>query len=397
MLLGKSEKKQTKKSEKTEAEVVLVKPAPWKHVVKISDDFGPEDVKVYVRDGRIRVEGRRERNVGGDGDVVEVVEVNRELQPPSDVILDDLSVFFRSGGRLELEAPRRVQRQPIQQPELVKKLESMSVDDIEKDAQETTATVEAQSSEQTTETDDVKNEKASSGEHVEKSEDRDDWEMLPEEEVKDDESEEGTTDEQKQENNDDVKDRLEEAAEDEEKQLEEEATQNEESEELKDRLEEGVEKLENSQKVEESSVKISELEEITTKPIVEEPREATLVEEPHEATPAKEPHETTPAETEVKESNLTVRIVSEDQQQLQIDENAQLMVMNLAGFEPRDVTVRLDGDRVSVRAVRVTEEEGFLSRKESFRSCRVLDRVRPTELTCTMGPEAKLVITTPSA
>ena len=110
LVIGKSEKKETKKSEKPEAEVVLVKPAPWKHVVQVSDDFGPEDVKVYVRDGRIRVEGRRERNVGGDDDVVEVLEVNRELQPPSDVILDDLSVFFRSGGRLELEAPRRVQR-----------------------------------------------------------------------------------------------------------------------------------------------------------------------------------------------------------------------------------------------------------------------------------------------
>ena len=392
LVIGKSEKKETKKSEKSEAEVVLVKPAPWKHVVQVSDDFGPEDVKVYVRDGRIRVEGRRERNVGGDDYVIEVVEVNRELQPPSEVILDELSVFFRSGGRLELEAPRRV-KGPKNQPELVKKLESMSVDDIEKDAEETTAT--APSSEQPTENDGVQNKKASSEEHVEKSADKDDWEMLPEEEVKDNENEEGTTEEQKLENNEDVKEKLEEAAEDEEKQVEEEeATEdkNEESDELTHRLQEREEKLENSQETEESSVKISELEEITTEPIVEEPQEAT---------PTK-PHEATTAEIRVKESDdssssLTLRIVSEDQQQVQIDENSQLMVMNLAGFEPRDVTVRLDGDRVSVQAVRVTEEEGFLSRKESFRSCRVPDRVRPTELTCTMGPEAKLVITTPSA
>lgn len=360
-----------------------MKPAPWKHVVRVSDDFGPEDVKVYVRDGRIRVEGRRERNVGGDDDVVEVLEVNRELQPPSDVSLDDLSVFFRSGGRVELEAPRRVQG-PKQQPELVKKLESMRVDDIEKDAEETTA-APAPSSEQPTENGGVQNEKASE-EHVEKSEDKDDWEMLPEEAVKDNENQEGTTEEQKQENNEDVKEKLEEAAEDEEKQLEEEDTEdeNEESDELKHRLQESEEKLENSQETEESSVKISELEEITTKPIVEEPREAT-------------PSGTGLKESDDSSSSLTLRIVSEDQQQVQIDENAQLMVMNLAGFEPRDVTVKLDGDRVSVRAVRVTEEEGFLSRKESFRSCRVPDRVRPTELTCTMGPEAKLVITTPFA
>ena len=391
MVIGKSEKKETKKSEKSEAEVVLVKPAPWKHVVQVSDDFGPEDVKVYVRDGRIRVEGRRERNVGEDDDVVEVLEVNRELQPSSDVSLDDLSVFFRSGGRLELEASRRVQTQPKHQPELVKKLESMSVDDIEKDAEETTA-APAPSSEQPTENGGVQNEKASE-EHVEKSEDKDDWEMLPEEAVKDNENEEGPTEEQKQENNEDVKEKLEEAAEDEEKQLEEEGTEdeNEESDELKHRLQESEEKLENTQETEESSVKISELEEITTKPIVEEPHEATQT----------KPHEATPAEIQVKESDdssssLTLRVVSEDQQQVQIDENSQLMVMNLAGFEPRDVTVKLDGDRVSVRAVRVTEEEGFLSRKESFRSCRVTDRVRPTELTCTMGPEAKLVITTPS-
>ena len=210
--------------------------------------------------------------------------------------------------------------------------------------------------------------------------------MLPEEEAEDNENEEGTTEEQKEENNDscegkDWKRKLrmkknswrEEGTDDE----------NEESNELKHRLQESEEKLENSQETEESSVKISELEEITTKPIVEEP------------------HEATPSETDVKESDdssssLTLRVVSEDQQQVQIDENSQLMVMNLAGFEPRDVTVRLDGDRVSVRAVRVTEEEGFLSRKESFRSCRVPDRVRPTGLTCTMGPEAKLVITTPS-
>ena len=380
LVIGKLEKKETKKSEKPEAEAVLVKPAPWKHVVQVSDDFGPEDVKVYVRDGRIRVEGR---NVGGDDDVVEVLEVNRELQPPSDVSLDDLSVFFRSGGRLELEAPRRVQG-PKQQPELVKKLESMRVDDIEKDAEETTA-APAPSSEQPTENGGVQNEKASE-EHVEKSEDKDDWEMLPEEAVKDNENQEGTTEEQKQENNEDVKEKLEEAAEDEEKQLEEEGTEdeNEESDELKHRLQESEEKLENSQETEESSVKISELEEITTKPVVEEPREAT-------------PSGTGLKESDDSSSSLTLRIVSENQQQVQIDENAQLMVMNLAGFEPRDVTVKLDGDRVSVRAVRVTEEEGFLNRKESFRSCRVPDRVRPTELTCTMGPEAKLVITTPSA
>ena len=148
-----------------------MKPAPWKHVVQVSDDFGPEDIKVYIRDGRIRVEGCHECNIGVDDDVVEVVEVNRELQPPSDVSLDDLSVFFRSGRRLELEAPRRVQRSK-HQPELVKKLESMSVDDIEKDAEETTAAT-APSSEQPTETDNLQNKKASE-EHLEKSEDKDD-------------------------------------------------------------------------------------------------------------------------------------------------------------------------------------------------------------------------------
>ena len=364
---GKTEKKETQKLKKSEAEVVLVKPAPWNYVVKVSNDFGPEDVRVYVRDGRIRVEGRRERNVGGDDDVVEVLEVNRELQPPCDVILDDLSVFFRSGGRLELQAPRRVQ-EPNQQPELVKNLESMSVDDIEKDAEKTATP--APSSEQSTETVDVHNEKASE-EQDGKSEDKDGWEMLPEEAAKDDENEEGNTEEQERENNDVVKERLEEAAEDEEVEEEKTEDENEESDELKDRLQE--------EETEESSVKISEIEEITTKPIVEEP-----------------------SETEMKEaddscSNLTLRIVSEDQQQVQIDENTQLMVMNLAGFEPRDVTVKLDGDRLSVRAVRVTEEEGFLSRKESFRSCTVPEQVRSTELTCTMGPEAKLVITTPSA
>ena len=377
MLPAKSEKKETKKSEKSE--VIPVKRGPWKYVVKVSNDFGLEDVKVYVRDGRIRVEGRHERNVGGDDDVVEILEVNRELQPPSDVILDDLSVFFRSGGRLVLEAPRRVQV-PKQQPELVKKLESMSVDDIEKDAEET-APASAPSGEQSTETDDVTNEKAPE-EHVVRSEDKDDWEMLPEQEAKDNENEEGTTEDQKQGNTEDVKERLEEAAEDEER--EEEETTEDES----DTLKEAEEKRENSPKTEQNSVKISEIEEIMTEPIMEEPSEAET----------EAGVEAVAVDTDLKEaddslsSSLTLRIVSEDQQQVQIDENAQLMVMNLAGFEPRDVTVKLDGDRVSVRAVRVTGGGG-LSQSQG----ELPDRVRPTDLTCTMGPEAKLVITVPSA
>ena len=353
LILGKPEKKGSKKLEKksTDAEVVLVKPAPWRYVVNVSDDFGPEDVKVYVKDGRIRVEGRRERNVGGNDDVVECIEVNRELVVPRDVILEDLLVFFRSGGRLELEAPRKTQGQKPQ-TELVKDLENMSVEDIEKDATITeskTQQTDTDSKEEEhviVETEDVKR----SSKEV--TEGKEDWEMLPEDKQEDTESMVVNDNEEESEN---MKEKLEEAAEDEIQ------TENQDE-----------------------SVKISEIDEISTKPIVEEPSESN------------NDDDDTSAVTEQQPSNLVVRIVSEDQQQIQIDENTQLLVMNLTGFEPRDVAVKLEGDRVSVQAVRETEEEGLVSRKESFRSFRLPNQIKTSDLTCTMGPEAKLVVTSPS-
>ena len=358
-ILDKSEKKETKKPEKkSEAEMVLVKPAPWRHVVTVSDDFGPEDVRVYVRDGRIHVEGRRERNVGGNDDVVECLEVNRELVVPSDVVLDDLSVFYRSGGRLELEASRRVQGQKTQ-TELVKDLEKMSVEDIEIDAVKTLEAEiqksDAESHEKEAEDEDLKKPSDEVGE--EKEEQAEDWEMLPEDKTEDNESIVANDNEDEAKESENVKEKLEEAAEDE---------------------------IQPENK--EQDVKISETEEITTKPIVEEPAETDNTN-----------NDITIETEEQQPSNLVIRIVSEDQQQTQIEESSQLLGMNLAGFEPRDVRVSLDGDRVSVRAVRETDEEGFVSRKESYRSFRVPDHVKTSELAVTMGPEAKLVITSPSA
>ncbi len=363
----KTEKKQTKAAK--DVKVVSLRPAPWSHSVHVGQEFLPEDVRAYVKDGRVRIEGRRERSVDGDDDVIECIEFNREIVPPKDVVLDGLTVFYRSGGIMKLEAPRRALKSAaaVQSAPLVKDLASLNVKDIERDA--TNAPDEAH--------EEMKEDK-------EKHEDNEDVSMDAVQ------SELGKTDTEQPET-DSVEDNDGATADDwemisekthdapSEPNNEEKAT--EEPHEAKDDDGGRPPKDEVAPEDTETNVKISEIEEITTEPIVDEPRES---------------EERDVAETP-REEKMVVRVVSEEQQEKQIEENQHLMVMNLAGFEPRDVTVQCRAGRVTVRAVRETEEDGFLSRRESLRSFVLPDAVRAGDVTCSMGPEARLVLTTARA
>ncbi len=129
--------KQLREPSDVKPEVVRVQAAPWRHSVKLGQEFNPESVKVFVRDGRVRIQAERQESENM-GEFTEFVEVTRELTPLSDVNLDEIVVFFRPEGVLELEAPRVIQSSP--QPKMTpSSMGDISVNDIEHDANKSDA------------------------------------------------------------------------------------------------------------------------------------------------------------------------------------------------------------------------------------------------------------------
>ncbi len=359
-----------------EVQIVSVKPAPWEHIISLGREFGPEDVKVFVRDERIRVEGRKELSVSGNDDIIECLDVSREIIPPCDVILDDLTVFFNHGGVLRLEAPRRPV-DSIAQPALEKHMQKMSVDDIEADADDQEAKIQGHVEDIETmkelerQKEEVDEEQKTTAEHVENNESTkeverqrekekeveiDDWETVSEEEA--------MQNNQQHEEKDWVKDT--EREDGEENENDKKAAEEQDEEVAKS------DQKENSE--EETSIKFSEIEEVATK---------------------SQEQNSSNQEVRLRSENIVIRIVSEEQQEKQMEENTVVTVMNLTGFELRDISVVTSecGDKIAVRAVKETEEDGFHTKKESFRSFPFPENVRAEEIACTMGPEARFVVT----
>ena len=385
--------KQLKETSDVKTEVVRVQqePAPWRHSVKLGQEFRPESIKVFVRDGRVRIQAEREGSENL-GEFTEFVEISRELRPPSDVNLEEIVVFFRPEGVLDLEAPRVRPASP--QPQVTSAMGNISVNDIEHDAGNTdvkdakddenmkelnqdedtttqenkdnveeTMEIQEENTEDKTkdvvpdvendivaESDVIENEGCEKcqenraevedeKEKEEQAQEGSDWEMLNVEENKDTE---GNSD------NKTVAENLEEAANDE------------------------------SHEKEGDNIDISVVSEV----VEEKPKEVKDVKEDA-------------IETSIEDKKLVIQVVSDEQQEVQQEINSTLMVMNLSGFEPRDVEVKKQDGRLTVLARKEVEEDGFLNRKESFRSFRLPQEVTPSHVICTMAPSGNLVITHP--
>ena len=101
------------------------------------------------------------------------------------------------------------------------------------------------------------------------------------------------------------------------------------------------------------------------------------------------------AETTTEPGTLAINVYTEEQQQTQMDKSEnQLLVMNVAGFEPNQVKVKVEGRRATVKASQHTEEDGFYSRREYFRSFLLPEGVTSGHVTCSIVPSTgRLVIT----
>ncbi len=309
-------------------------------MIKLEDRFGPEHVRVFVEEGRVRVAGQREISVGGDDDVMECLHISREIKPPAGVNLDGLSVMFRDGGRLVLEAPR-----------------VQSAEEESKAKHKTDQTKQDNHESESEQLNIVENMKNSADKHNE-------------ERAKSDSEMEVTLVTANKETSPENK--------------------SEEDEEY------DVEMKESEPKQTEENVKtnISKDKEIDKSNTSTECR---IQERPEHPVPAvRDENKTGTLAMNVEEpGTLPMTIYTEDQQQAQMEESDnQLLVMNVAGFDPNEVKVKVEGRRATVKASQQTEEEGFYSRRKYFRSFLLPPGVTPGHVTCSLAPSSgRLVIT----
>ncbi len=309
-------------------------------MIKLEDRFGPEHVRVFVEEGRVRVAGQREISVRGDDDVMECLHISREIKPPAGVDLDGLSVMFRDGGRLVLEAPRVQSTEEGAQGE--NETDKTKQDNGQPDSQQ------LKNLENEVNSADTNNEEKA------KSETEMEVNMVTENK------------ETSAENNCEEKEELDvEMKETELKQTEENV------------------KTENSADKETGKSNTS--------------TECRILERPEHPVPAvRDENRTGTLAMNVEEpGTLPMTIYTEEQQQAQMEESEnQLLVMNVAGFDPTEVKVKVEGRRATVKACQQAEDEGFYSRREYFRSFLLPPGVAPGHVTCSLVPSSgRLVIT----
>ena len=323
----------------------------WKYVIKLEDRFGPEHVRVFVEDGRVRVSGQREISVGGNDDVMECLNISREITPPAEVDLEGLTVMFRDGGRLVLEAPR------VQNTESETGCEENVV-------QAGNKTEEPKQDEHKTDIDEIK---------MVENPDNSDTDDKTVDETSNLESEmEITIIPENKETSPEI--------DNEEKDIKDIDMKDTEPE----------QKIENAEKDNSKDKETGESSTTSESRIQERPK--------HSVPAARHEDEAQPgslAETSTEPGTLGLKVYTEEQQQTQMDESDnQLLVMNVAGFEPNQVKVKVEGRRATVKASQHTEEDGFYSRREYFRSFLLPEGVTSGHVTCSIVPSTgRLVIT----